>query len=328
MRISRREIFALTALAATIMLLATATLTLGDLGIHPRQMRELITANADSTTVFVFQRLRGPRLVTALLVGLLFGIAGALFQSATRNPLGSPDVIGITAGAKAGMALFVLVPTMPTAVAAGLGAGAAAFIVYLATGNGFRSPTRTIIAGIAVGALAHALTHYVMTMKLRHGAHQLAAALTGSLNAASWHDALIAAAALAVVWPAALVLAPDLSLLALGDDTASGLGAGPNTTRTVAIVLSTIAAGAAVAASGPIAFIALTAPQIAARITATARVPITGAAAVGAVIALGADLLVQQASVVHGLPTGVITLGVGGIYLGFLLVRESRKGTL
>lgn len=323
-----REIIVVGALMATIVILAVSTLTLGDLGLHPSQLRELCAGSADATTVFVVSRLRGPRLVTATLVGMLFGIAGALFQSATRNPLGSPDVIGITAGAKAGMALFVLVPAMPTALAAGLGAGAATLIVYLVTGNGFRSPTRTIIAGIAVGALAHGLTHYVMTMKLRHGAHQLAAALTGSLNAASWYDALVAAIALTLVWPAALLLAANLSLLALGDDTASGLGAAPTTTRSAAIVLSTIAAGAAVAAGGPIAFIALTAPQIAARITATARVPITGAAMVGAVIALAADLLVQQASLVHGLPTGVITLGVGGIYLGFLLVRESRKGTL
>lgn len=325
MKSNRAMVFSL-ASALVLLGLSVATLSLGDSGLKPA---DLLRLPLDPTTTFVLSKLRGPRLATAILVGALLGIAGLLFQKVTRNPLGSPDVIGISAGAKTGIAVMTLAPLwVPTPVGAALGAGAAALLVYLATGTGFRSPTRTIIAGIAVAALGHSITHYIVSVKLRESAHHLTAALSGSLNSANLRDISIAALTLAVVLPLGYAVADNARMLGMGDEVAAGLGAAPDRTRTAAIVLSVVATAGAVAAAGPIAFVALTAPHIATRIVRSEALLLMSSALTGAVILVSADLIAQHVKVAHGLPVGVLTLGVGGVYLGYLLVSQHRKGKL
>ncbi|WOF22457.1 iron chelate uptake ABC transporter family permease subunit [Microbacterium betulae] len=309
--------------------IAVATLTLGRLGIPLAELPSALLGGAEGSSAFVLERLRGPRLVTAVLVGALLGISGTLFQTVTRNPLGSPDVIGLGAGAGAGAALASLVfAGMPAAVGAVLGAGIATALVFVCTGRGFRSPTRTIIAGIAVAAIAYAVTQYVVSVKLRDAASQLAAYLVGSLNAASMQDVVVTGGALAVLLPAATALAPKTALLELGDDVAAGLGVATDRTRSTAVLLSVAAAGAAVAAAGPVSFIALTAPHITRRLTRAAHAGILPTALTGAVLMGAADLAAQQIPLFDGLPVGVLTLGVGGVYLGWLLVQERSRGRL
>ncbi|GAA3610564.1 iron-enterobactin ABC transporter permease [Kineosporia mesophila] len=312
-----------------VLLASTATLSLGRLGIPLTELPSALFGGAGGKSAFVLERLRGPRLATAVLVGALLGLSGTLFQSVTRNPLGSPDVIGLGAGAGAGVAVTSLMfPGIPAPVGAGTGAGAATLIVFFCTGKGFRSPTRTIIAGIGVAAMAYAVTQYVVSVKLRDAAAQLAAYLVGSLNAANRDDVLITGIVLLVVLPCAMTLPVSMRLLEMGDDTAAGLGVDPDRTRTAAIVLSVIAAGAAVAAAGPVSFVALTAPQIARRVIRSSEIGVIPAALTGALIMVVADLAAQQMPLVRGLPVGVLTLGVGGLYLGHLLLSEHRKGRL
>ncbi len=319
----RNKIVPISLCCTAIAVLSYLTLFLGELGLDWAAVRQLGVGQIDPTTQLVLTRLRGPRLLTAILAGALFGISGLLFQHATRNPLGSPDVIGINAGAKAGMALCATFPFIPDSLAAAAGAFTATLLVFIATGKGFTSATRTIIAGIAVGALAHGITQYVLTAKLRLGAHQVAAALSGSLNASSWRDVTIAASALIVVIAAAVLVSKNLLLLELGDDVAGGLGGAPTATRTWAVVISAIAAAAAVSAAGPISFVALSAPHIA-RLWGKG-LPLMLSAAIGSIITMAADLTVQQVNVVKGLPTGIITLGVGGLYLAYVLFSQQRK---
>lgn len=315
--------------AAAALVVAVLTLTLGDLGVPLAELPSALLGGADGTAAFVLERLRGPRLATALLAGALLGISGALFQTVTRNPLGSPDVIGLGAGAGAGAAVAALAfPLAPASVGAVAGAGVATLLVFVGTGRGFRSPTRTIIAGIAVAALGYAVTQYVVSTRLRDAASQLAAYLVGSLNAADARDVLVTLGAVVLLVPAAAALSRDVSLLAMGDDTAAGVGVDPDRTRTRAVVVSVLAAGAAVAATGPVAFVALTAPQIARRLIRTSDASVVPAALTGALLLAVADLAAQQAPLVAGLPVGVLTLGVGGLYLGYLLVREHRRGRL
>ncbi|MCE0539327.1 iron chelate uptake ABC transporter family permease subunit [Kineosporia rhizophila] len=312
-----------------VLAVGVATLSLGRLGISPADLPSALTGGAEGKTKFVLERLRGPRLATAMLAGALLGLSGTLFQSVTRNPLGSPDVIGLGAGAGAGVAISSLMFTgIPTPVGAVLGAGAATLIVYLCTGMGFRSPTRTIIAGIGVAAMAYAVTQYVVSVKLRDAAAQLAAYLVGSLNAANVDDFLVSGVVLLVVLPLAMTLPAAIRMMEMGDDTAAGLGIDPDRTRTAAILLSVVAAGAAVAAAGPVSFVALTAPQIARRVVRSADVGVLPAALTGALIMVVADLAAQQVPFVEGLPVGVLTLGVGGCYLGYLLLSEHKKGRL
>lgn len=314
-------------LVAAVVLLAAVTLALGDLGLGPVDVVAAVQGEMSASTRFVLERLRGPRLLVAIGVGVALGVSGALFQTVTRNPLGSPDVLGLAAGAGAGVAVATLMaPGLSTPVGAVLGAGAAIGLVYVSTGLGFASPARVIITGIAVAAMATAVTQYVVAVVLRDHGSQLAAYIAGSLNSRSLGHAAIIGVALLVLLPVVGWWSTRLQLMDLGDDVAEGLGGSAVGTRTAAIVLSTLLAASAVAVSGPIAFVALTAPHIARRLSRAPGPNLVLAGLTGAVIMLAADLLAQQ--VFDGLPVGIITAGVGGAYLGYLLVTEWKKTSI
>ncbi|MCD0448472.1 iron chelate uptake ABC transporter family permease subunit [Actinocorallia sp. API 0066] len=309
---------------------SVATLTLGRLGVALADLPSALTGGAQGKDAFVIKRLRGPRLVTAMAVGAAFGLSGALFQSVTRNPLGSPDVIGLGAGAGAGAAMTALLfpGVLPVPVGAVLGAALAMTVVYLATGAGFRSPGRLVVAGIGVAAIANALIEYVVYAVERDRASVLKAYVNGSLNASSWDDALTAATALLVALPVCLFLFRDLAVVEMGDETAEALGAAPARTKTLAVLLSIGLSGAAVAAAGPIAFLALCGPQIARRLTNASGPHLALSALTGAVLLPLADLAAQQLPLFDDLPVGIYTMALGGAYLAYLLVHEWRRGTL
>lgn len=309
---------------------ATATLTLGRLGIAPADLPSVLLGGAEGKNAFVLERLRGPRLVVAVGVGAAFGLSGALFQSVTRNPLGSPDVIGLGAGAGAGAALAALLMPgiMPVPLGALLGALLAMAVVYLSTGTGFRSPGRLIVAGLGVTALSQAVIQYTVYSVERDKAGVLTAYVNGSLNARSWEDA-------ATIWAVVLLTAPLLALIArdlavgeMGDDTARALGTGPERTKTAAVLLSIALSAAAVSAAGPIAFIALCAPQIARRCTGATGPNLAVSALSGAFLLTLADLAAQQLPLFTTLPVGIYTMALGGGYLGYLLLSEWRRGAL
>ncbi|XVX20513.1 FecCD family ABC transporter permease [Actinomycetota bacterium] len=303
------------------------TLTFGRLGLSLAELGDLVTGGLDGRSRIVATRLRGPRLVTALGAGAALGMGGALMQSATRNPLGSPDVIGITAGAGAGAAAATLfAPGSPGWVGALAGAGLAAVIAWLATGSGYRAVAPLVLAGVGIAAVSTALTQYAVTMTLREQASTLAGYLAGSLNARGWEHAATAAATAAVLGVAAGALSRRLTLLELGDQLADGLGGQAARTRTLAIGLGVLLTAGAVAAAGPIAFVSLTAPQIARYLAGAARWRLPLSAAVGAVVLSGADLIAAQASWADGLPVGVLTAALGGAYLAALLTLTWRKG--
>ncbi len=313
-----------------VLALGVATLTLGDLGIPLHRLPRALTGGADGVEAFALERLRGPRLVVAVAAGAALAVSGALFQTVTRNPLASPDVIGLTAGAGAGAAAATLFwsGAVPVPVGAAGGAVAAALVVYVSTGRGFSSPSHLIIAGIGVAAISLAVIQYVVLVTLRDQAAALAAYLAGSLSARTWHDALVIGLALVVLLPPALVLGRRLRLIELGDDLADALGAGARRTRSGSILIAVALSAAAVAVAGPIAFVSLTAPQVAKRITRGHGAAVVTSAVTGSLILVVADLIVQQVPLVQDLPVGIVTAGVGGVYLGALLVREWRTGRL
>ncbi|MEV2277226.1 iron chelate uptake ABC transporter family permease subunit [Nocardiopsis sp. NPDC049922] len=309
---------------------AALTLTLGRLGIPLGRLPAVVAGAGEATETFVLDRLRGPRLTVALGAGAALGMAGALFQSVTRNPLGSPDVIGLGAGAGAGAAVAALL--LPGAVSVPLGALAgsalAMVLVALATGTGLRHPGRLIVAGIGVAAMAHAFTQYVVAVLARNEAAVLSAYLYGSLGARSWDHAATIGITLAAAVPFALALAGPVAVNEMGDELADSLGARAGRTRTAAIVLSVVLSAAAVAVAGPIAFVSLTAPQIARRTTGVPGPNLAVSALVGAFLLAAADLVVQQVPAAEGLPVGVLTMALGGVYLCYLLVREWRRGVV
>ena len=325
-----RSLLVAVLLLAVLLAAAAATLTLGRLGIPLTGLPAALSGQGEATHLFALERLRGPRLVVAAGTGVALGLAGALFQSVTRNPLGSPDVIGLGAGAGAGAAIAALMlpGLVPVPMGALAGASLAIVVVYLVTGTGLRNPGRLIVAGIGVAAMATAFTHFVVSVMARDQAGVLASYINGSLGARSWEHAATIWLAVALALPFLLALAGPITVNEMGDELADSLGARATTTRTGAVVLSVVLSAAAVSVAGPIAFISLTAPQIARRLSGAPGPNLVLSGVVGALLLVCADLAVQQSPVGDGLPVGVFTMALGGVYLGYLLIREWRKGSL
>ncbi|ROQ41326.1 iron complex transport system permease protein [Frondihabitans sp. PhB188] len=328
--VRRRSVVVGAILALGLLVLTLLTLTLGTLGVPLAELPRAIVDPAPGRTEFVLNVLRGPRLITAIATGAALGVAGALFQTVTRNPLGSPDVIGLGAGASAGAACFgLLIPGLiPVPAGALVGALAAMGLVWLGTGRGFSSPGRMILVGIGVSAMAVAFVQFVLTRAGQQEATTLATYISGTFADRQWSDVAISGLTVAVLVPCALLLSRRLDLVEMGDELADSLGGRTTLTRSLVVLVAIGLATGAVSATGPIAFVALTAPQVARRLAKAPGAGILLSGLMGAVIMTAADLLVQQSPFGVQLPVGLLTALVGGVYLGYLLVREWKKGTV
>lgn len=287
----------------------------------------LIGANDDALMQTVVREWRLPRALGALGVGALFGIAGALFQTVTRNPLASPDILGLSSGAFTGMliALVLFSASWPALVAGSLvGALATAAAIWLLAWRGGLQGFRLIVVGIGVAAMLSSLNTWMLLQIELETAMFASAWGTGSLNGVT---AAPVAGALACALPfviAAFALAPRMRQLELGDDLAAATGARPNLVRSLALLVGVVLVAAATTVGGPIAFVALAAPQLGRLLARTPHLSLGLSALVGAVLLLASDLVAQHV-LPHPLPVGVVTVSIGGAYLVLMIVLEVRR---
>jgi iron complex transport system permease protein len=320
---------ALVAAAAWVLALAVALCAVA-VGDYPMPLPDVLATLAGDGTLVTYDvvvRHRLPRAIVGLLVGAALGIAGTIFQRLARNPLVSPDVIGINAGASAGaVVMIVVVGAGPVAVAAGALAGAAtaAVLVHAVAHRGGFSGYRLVLVGIGVSALMNAAAAYLLTRSDRHEALRAATWLVGSVAGRSWPDVVVVAVALAVCVPPVLLLTRQLQLLELGDDLARGLGARVELARPALLACGVGLAALATAAAGPIAFVALVAPQIVRRMLDVRSVGLLPASGIGALVVAAADLAARRLFSPYELPAGVLTAAVGAPVLLYLLVRVAR----
>lgn len=315
-------------LAVALLAVAAALLCLGATAYSPGVVLRVLLGEQVRGATFAIGELRAPRLATGLLAGAAFGAAGVTFQTMLRNPLASPDVIGITTGASAVAVLGITVlglsgPALSTlAVAGGL---ATSFVIASLSRLGESAGIRLVLVGIGVGAMLQSLISYLM---LRADTWQLTTALrwlTGSLSNASWSDAGTLAVACALGMPLLGLLSGRLDVLRLGDDTATALGVRVGPTRLGLVGVAVALLAIATAATGPIAFVSFLAGPIAVRLVGASGSPLLPAALVGALLVTGGDLLAQHVFPV-AYPVGVVTGVVGAPYLLYLLVRTRRSG--
>jgi iron complex transport system permease protein len=320
--------------AMVLLVIALALLVVevgtGDFPIAPGDVASALVGAGDPGVEFIVRELRLPRALCAVLVGIALGISGAIFQSLTRNPLGSPDIIGFQQGASVG-ALFVITVLAGSgaAVSAGALAGGAvtAVLVFgLAYKRGGTSAYRLILIGIAIGALMLALIDYLLSRARIEEAQEATRWLLGSLNNRGWEDVTPLAIALALLLPAAAAAGPWLRALELGDDAAYGLGLRVERARFALVALAVALVSVTTVAVGPLVFVALTAPQIARRLAHTAGPTIACSALTGAALVLAADVAAQRLVPGTALPVGVFTGAIGGLYLAWLLTTEWRSG--
>ncbi|MEE4407567.1 MULTISPECIES: iron-enterobactin ABC transporter permease [unclassified Serratia (in: enterobacteria)] len=320
------------ALTASMLALACGVLAIyalgsGALSLSATQVIDALLGKGPANLAVVVTQWRLPRVTMALLLGAALGISGAIFQSLLRNPLGSPDVIGFNTGAYSGVLVaIVLFNGGVVGITSGALAGGlltAALVYLLAWRNGVET-FRLIIVGIAVRALLVAGNTWLIISASLEAAMTAGLWSAGSLNGISWAKSLPVLAVIALCCLLLLTLSRRMRLLEMGDDTACALGVPVERSRVLLLLIGVTLTAAATAVAGPISFIALVAPQIARRLCANRGVLLL-TALTGALLLLIADVAAQRLFMPYQLPVGVLTVSLGGIYLIWLLIRESRK---
>lgn len=337
-RWSARGVVVLAVLAAVVVVLMVLGAAFGDFTIAPAEVVRVLLGGGAPMDRVVVTELRLPRVVAAALVGLALGAAGAVTQSVAGNPLASPEVLGITAGASAGaVAVIVLggagvagltLEPGPSAVtvAALLGGLVAAAVVHAASWRAGLDGLRLVLVGVAVSAVLVALTNWLLVAARITDAARATQWLSGSLAPARWDSVQLLTAVVVLAGCGLAATGRALRALRLGDDTARALGVRVQPAR-VGLLLSAVAlTAAAVAVAGPIGFVALVAPQVALRLMRSAGPPVLGGALLGAALLLAADLLARVVLPAQ-LPVGVVTTVVGAPYLLLLLGRQIQGGT-
>ena len=315
-------------LSVLLFVVFCVSISVGDFPIPLRDVVPAIFGVGSEDAEFIVRTLRLPRALTGMLVGASFGVSGAIFQSLARNPLASPDIIGIDAGASAAAVFCIVVLQVSagtTAIGALAGALVTAFGIYLLAWRGGVSPYRLVLVGIGMAALLASITQYLLTRAEIFEAQRAVVWLTGSLNGRGWEHVRTIGIADLLLLPLVVALVGPLRLLQLGDDAAKGLGVAVERTRLVLVLVAVGLAALATAAAGPVVFVAFVAPPIARRLT-RAPLAVGCSALVGALVVLLSDLVARRAFAPTELPVGVVTGVVGAPYLLWLLARANRVG--
>lgn len=334
-------------LALAVVFLFAASILLGSYTVTIPDFLTILTAHFTGGdkipgASFIVMEAKLPRAVTGTLVGIAFGLSGGLFQTMLRNPLASPDVIGISYGASAAAVTAIVVFGASGAAISGAALGGAVAVTALIYGisrsgtvgtgggdgnRGSSAGSRLILAGVGIAAALSAVVSFLLTRTDIRTAADALVWLNGSLNSASWDRAGVLIAALVVLVPAAALLAAPLRILELGDDAAAGLGIRVDRTRLGLVLTAVALAAVATAAAGPVAFVAFLAGPIGRRLAGKASLP--ASALTGALIVLAADYFAANIAplLLDGtvLPVGVVTGALGAPFLLWLLVTSNRK---
>lgn len=330
--------FAVLVMFAVYVLLGSYTVTIPD--FFTIVINHLTGGEKIPGASFIVMEHKLPRAVVGTMIGVAFGLAGALFQTMLRNPLASPDIIGISYGASAAAVTAIVIFGASGAVVSGAALGGAlgvAAIIYMISrgtgsgaGGGSRgnaAGNRLILAGVGIAAALHAVVNFLMTRADIRTAADALIWLNGSLNSATWDRAGVLLVSLLVLIPAVIALAGPLRILELGDDTAAGLGIKVNAARLGLVLTAVGLAAVATAAAGPVAFVAFLAGPIARRIVRKPSLP--ASALTGALIVVLADFFASNIApvILDGtvLPVGVVTGALGAPFLLWLLVTSNRK---
>lgn len=327
-RIERRTLALCLGLLAAILLAALLALSLGDYQLSPAEVLDALLGRGSEQAAIVVTTWRLPRVLIALVIGAALAASGAIFQNLTRNPLGSPDVIGFGIGSYTGALLSIILiggGYLGTAIGSFIGGIVTALLVYLLAFRRGVQGFRLIIVGIGVSAMLSAVNTWLMLTAQLEVAMTAAIWGTGSLNGLGFDQLLPVSLITAVLLIAAMLCEPRMRMLALGDDAASALGASSRRFGLGLLLLGVALTAVATSAAGPISFIALAAPQIAKRLSRSSSITVLPSALLGALLLLVADIAAQHLFPSIQLPVGVLTVIIGGGYFIWLLLREARR---
>jgi iron complex transport system permease protein len=343
-RLVRRTWLLCAALAFAACALVVVSGAVGSVAVSPAQAAQLVVGHLlpgmpwmsdGSLTPLQDQAVWQFRLPRALLAGLAgagLALAGALMQVTVRNPLAEPYILGVSSGASVGA---VLVIVFGSATLGGLSLNAAAFagalgacvcVATLARKDGALSPTRMILAGVALGTLFSAVTSYLTISTSAQNVVSVLFFLLGSVSAATMSSLVGPAVALLVAGVTALLLARSLNALMTGDESAVSLGVDATRLRGVLLVVASLLTGTVVSVAGGIGFVGLVVPHVA-RIAVGAdhRRMLPVAVLGGAAFLMAADLLARTVAAPTEIPLGILTAFVGAPFFLWLMRRGGAE---
>lgn len=331
-RIHRRSAVVVVCGLLLLLGLSVYSLTLGDYGLSAADsFRRLLGDGGprdDFLGVYFVQSVRLPRILAAVAVGCALGISGRIFQTISGNPLGSPDIVGLSTGCATGALIAIIVLGSSPAVT-GLGAlvgGLVSGAAILACAGGMHvTGMRVVLVGIGCSAGLRAINSLLIVKAPLEAAQRAQLWSAGSFSGVTFARLTPLLIVLGVVACACVAAAVPLGLVAMGDDVATGLGVRVRRIRLVSIVVAILLVACATAVAGPVAFVALSAPHIAHRLCGGGGVGFASSALVGALLVLASDVCAQRLIAPAELPVGVVTGVVGGLYLLWLLIREVRS---
>ncbi|GAB3524076.1 FecCD family ABC transporter permease [Arthrobacter monumenti] len=326
---SRRTRVVLPSLLFAVVVLFFVNILLGTYTVTIPDFFRLIGGAEIPGASFIVMEYKLPRAVVAVMIGVAFGVSGTIFQTMLRNPLASPDIIGISYGASASAVFAIVVfgaAGLAVSLAALIGALVIAGAIYALSRRGGVAGYRLILVGIGFAAIMAAAVSYLLTRTDINTAQDALVWMNGSLNSSNWDRASILGISLLVLLPLATVLSRSLRGLEMGDDAAAGLGVRVEKSRLLLVLAGVALAAVATAAAGPVAFIAFLSGPIARRALG-GKASLTAAALIGALIVLAADFVAANMIPGVSLPVGVITGAMGAPFLLWLLVSANRNGT-
>lgn len=329
-QVSMKWLVSLLLLSFTLIALFLIALAAGSNWVPLHEVILQLTGHIDKHS-FVIETLRLPRVILAILVGSSLGVAGLILQALVRNPLASPDIIGITSGASFGAVTFITLGTglismhfLPlAAIAGGL---ITALLIYIISWNKGVTPIRLVLIGIGISAILKAGISFMIVFSDTVVTTKAYIWLTGSLYAASWNDVLAMILWLLIPIPILLLLGRSMNVSELGDDTAVNAGIHLQLQRFVFLMCSVILAGTAAAYAGGIEFVGLMAPHIAKRLIArdfNRLIPLT--ALIGAILVLVADIVARTMFLPKDIPAGVFTAAIGAPFFIYLLFHNRNR---
>ncbi|MBD7943516.1 iron ABC transporter permease [Psychrobacillus sp. Sa2BUA9] len=330
--LDKKAIFILMSLLVITGIVFIVSTGLGDMKLSPLTVLSVFFGGGSDLEQLVVQSFRLPRIIVALMVGIALAVAGGILQGMIRNPLASPDILGITGGASVAVVSFltlfsdtnnsltVSIKWLP--LAAFVGAVVIALLVYfLAWKNGV-SPIRIVLIGIGISALMQALTTLMMIMGPIYRASQANIWITGTVYGSSWNNVAILVPWTIIFIAIAFFMVKNINILELGDDIATGIGGRIQRHRFVLLLISTALVGGAVAFAGGIGFVGLMAPHMARRLVGSsfgALLPVS--ALIGGILVMLADLIGRTMFSPLEIPAGVFTAGIGAPYFIYLLFK-------
>jgi len=323
-----RWMLAASILAVVGLVLSVLVLVVGNTSYSFDTIFKVLSGEEIAGASFSIRTLRLPRMLAAVLAGFAFGISGSVFQTLLRNPLASPNIIGITSGSSAAAVFFILVlrqgGTAASAASVAAGLIVTALIYFLSQGGGF-SGGKLILIGIGIQAMLNALISYMLQQAASNDVPSAMRWLSGSLNAVKLSDLVPLGLTMILAVPLILLLGRSLSIMELGEQSALTLGVKTNLTRIVIVIAAVCLLAFATVATGPIAFVSFLAGPIAKRLSGSSIPHTLPAGLVGAILVLAGDLIGQNAFAIR-LPVGVITGIIGAPYLIYLLIRTYKTG--